>query len=361
MNRRTGDWHTIGAMMLALILATAPVHANDLSINGFFTVDASISRGGNSGFPGSTKFVELEQDKPNFDNSLVGVQADYEVNADLQLTLQGIVGKNRDDRYAPSIEWAYLNYDAGDDLHLRAGQFKPVFLQGTELRNVGYSRVWVRPLLPTDGTAGFRTYLGGEFIKYTAIGDYSLSLQGGAGVADHIEPTVKNHDIEIFSATLDKDGPWLKLAAFRAQSDYSPPGGTGPLTNSAVAHGSSVEAELPIGALLVNLGLVDVENEQGPDVQMSYLSLGYHVGRITPYLLYRRQTQAFRASSLPPPPGSPPPVVGTETAITSSAGLRLELAPGYAIKAQVSRIDRTSTTNVENDTLVYTLLLEGVF
>ncbi len=358
-----------GILALSPLLSHAVQLSDDLILNGFFTLEASESRGGDSNFPGPTSLLQLNEGDLVLSNSVIGLQADYAINPELRLVLQGVFGKQKDGDYDPSLEWAYLSYDRGNDLTLRAGKFKPPFLQGTELRQIGFSRLWARPLIPSNGTAGFDRYLGAEFIKNSSLGDYNLTTQGAYGVAEHLQSNIENDDIKILSLRLEKNESWLKLALFHAQYDiWSKDNLYLQVENTDVLMGS-METELLLGNSQINLGYVSGDGDNAPDEQMAYLSLGQHMGRFTPYLLYQNRSITHSPLLPPPPPGAPPPAPvkdGTEKTNSYSLGMRFDLTPKYAIKAQVEHQELEDSTDpaqgtVQSDADIFTLMFEGVF
>ncbi len=364
-------WHLAALQLALLLLLPASSFALELSdkliLNGFYTLEASQSVGADSAFPGATSPLLLEDGKTVVDNSLLGLQLDYLATDNLGVTIQGVIGRDDEGEYTPSVEWAYLSYDLGNDYHLRGGLFKPPFLQGTELRYIGYSRLWARPLLPTNATAGFDEYQGAELIKRAIIGDYNLTVQGAYGVAEHRQENIENDNVKVLSTLVGKGESWLKLALFHADFDiYRDDLTTLLLANGEVLMGSA-EAEFYLGRSRLNLGFVDSDTDDAPDERMAYLSLGYQMGKLTPYLLYQYHSRvAASLPQLPPPPPPappPPPRPGDLERNSYSVGARYDLSNRYAIKAQAERIHtRIDNTPVEeSDATVYTVIFEGVF
>lgn len=367
------------ALLLLPGLSSGFEVSENLTINGFYSIEANISGGENSNFPGGKAHIQLEENELSLTNSLLGLQADYRITDELRLSLQGLISNDPEEGPVESLEWAYLSYDFGNDLTMRGGRFHPSFLQGTELRYVGYSRLWARPLVPSNGTAGFDEYQGAEFIKRNPLGDYNLTVQGAYGVADHVLPTIENDDIKLLSLTMEKDESWLKLGYFQSKYDiYAKDMSTLLASNTDVWLGS-IESELLLDKHQINFGLVDGDSESGPNEQLAYFSYGYHFGKATPYLLYQHRSMVFDASKTPlpagPPPGPPPPDAppppppprdGEDKNDNFALGLRYDLGDTYAIKAQVERQFYKSDSDpligeVESNATVYTLILEGVF
>lgn len=369
---------TAGYLVWLLLLLPTFSYASDFSdsflLNGFFTLDASLSEGGDARLPTpSGEPTILDEGKVNFDGSLLGLQADYHVTDSLKLTAQGLFSKQADNKYDASLEWAYLTYDPGQDLYIRGGKLKLPFLSGTELRYVGYSRLWVRPLVSSNGAGGFDDYKGAEVIKNSHFGDYNLKFHGAYGIAEHDKSFIENDDVKLLSARVEKNESWLNLSLLNTQYDVYTPDKLTLIQKNANAYMASMEAELLYQNAIFNLGYVYGDAEVSPDERMAYLSLGYRATRFTPYLLYQHRLMRFDLPDLPPPPPGPlppPPTLrpkdGDERLNVYSLGMRYDIGATYALKAQLDRQIVHDDTNplaggIEHDTTLCTIVLEGVF
>jgi hypothetical protein len=373
----------LAALWLLLPLAARAAEiAPNLSLRGFYTLDASVGKGADTYYPSKTEdpsSVWLKDGRVTTDFSLVGVQADLGLSDRLSFTAQAVssmLTKRRD--YAPALEWAYLTYDLGDDLYLRGGKFKTPLLQGTELKYVGYSRLWVRPLIPSSGAGGFDDYKGLELIKSARLGDYSLRLQGAYGEADHVMENIDNRDIKLVSARLGRDQSWVNLALLRARYDIRSPDGRRQVAEDTQLTMGSVETELWFDRSVVNAGYAHGVAPVSPHETMRYLSLGYRLDPLTPYVLYHDRSLRFsapaRGAAPPPPPGPPrppgppPPALkdGTHSTRALAFGLRYDLGATQAVKAQVERqFDRDDSDPAlglrKRQTTIFSIVLEGTF
>ena len=375
-------WKESGVAAITTVLSICLLlpslsHATDitesLSVRGFYTLDITHSDSSGtvlptpSGDPGP-----VDEGHTSYDGSLLGLQADYSLSDNLALTLQAISTRHTEDSYTPTVEWAYLNYDLGDDLHLRGGKMKLSLLQGTELRYVGFSRLWVRPLVPTSGAGGFDDYVGAELIKGSSLGNYNLRFQAAYGKAEHHRDFVDNRDIKLISSRIEKDESWINFALLEARYDVDTPSGVDIMDDAQLLMGS-VETELLLGKTIINAGYAYGNAEINPDEQLAYLSLGYRFEKFTPYLLLNHRQMEFDASERPPPPGPPPPgppppppLDGVHKTNTIAVGVRYDLGTTYAIKGQWDHwtdINESNplSGNVESDGNLFTLVFEGVF
>lgn len=375
------------ALLLALSLLLAPLAglaaetSPPLSLSGFYTLDASLSKGADVYYPSrseDTASILLKDGRLNGDFSLFGVQADLSLTERLSLTAQVVSSKQtKRHNYDPVLEWAYLSIDLGDDLTLRGGKFKTPFLQGTELKYVGYSRLWVRPLISSSGAGGFDDYRGLELIKNARLGDYTLRVQGAYGVADHVLDFIESKDIKLLSARLGHAESWLNLALLDARYDiYSVDRSRVMVKDSSLLMGS-IETELWYDRAVVNAGYARGIAPVSPDETMAYLSLGYRLERLTPYVLLHGRSMHFKPANLapslgPPPPGAPPPPPppamkdGTHSTRSLSLGMRYDLGAAHAIKAQVERqFDNDNSNSLlgrqKFSTTIFSVVLEGTF
>lgn len=368
------------ALLLCLFLLSpfcsfAAEFGDNLRINGFYGLSLNTTDSEGIQLPTASKTpISLESGKLNTDYSVFGLQADYAITQNLSLTLQGIISKQSEDSYTPSLEWGYLTYDFGKDLAIRAGQFKIPFLQGMELHHVGFSRLWARPLSPGSGAGGFDDYRGVEAIKSTTFGDYNVRFQGSFGKAEHHQDAVDNDHIKLISTRIEKNDSWVRLALFHAQYDVSIKDGQATIKNNAKKLMASFETEQLYGNTILNLGYVYGDAEASPDDHLAYLSVGHRMGAFTPYFLYQyrlmeHEASEFRPQLTGPPPSGPPqqqPKDGNFEVNSYSVGFRYDLGATHSIKAEWEHKITTDNTNsaigeFKNKANIYSIMFESVF
>lgn len=369
------------ALAAALALGGHAVYAADeapnLSLRGFYTLNVSMARGHDAYYPPDANdrtLIKLENGKPNFDFSVVGVQADLTLSNRLRFTTQVVSGQQTGRENRPVVDWAYLTQDFGDDLYLRGGRLKTPFLQGTELRYVGFSRLWVRPLVPNSGAGGMDVYNGVEFIKSARLGPYNTRLQGGYGVPEHERPEVDGKDIKHFSVHFERDESWVKFAVFQAHTDIRTSNDGRLVGKNTGVTMYSVESELWLDKFVVNAGYAKGQAEMAPDETLHYLSLGYRREAFTPYVLYQFREMSFPAPPRPPgpPPGAPQPPLppsgreGAHQTTTYALGMRYDLGAAQALKFQVERqYDRDNTSRAlgmqQTAATIFSVVFEGLF
>jgi len=363
----------LGAMLWWPLSGYAVEISDRLTLNGFYNLDASLSQGSDTVLPTmAVDPITLKDGEVALNYSLIGLQADFSLTDTLRFAAQAVSSRQTDADYAPTLEWAYANWDLGDDLFLRGGLLKTPLMQGIELRYVGFSRLWVRPLVPASGAAGFDDYLGAELVKQGRVGDYNIGFQGAYGVPDHHQDFVDGHDLKLISTRIERDESWLNLALMQASYDVYSKDLTRVIQKDSEMVMASIEAEVLFDKAVINFGYAQSEAEFNPDERMAYLSLGYRLGGLTPYLLYQYRDMAFTAPNPPPGPPPPPPPPGAspkdgELSTRSIAlGLRYDLDDRHAIKAQIERqsvhdASFRSLPAADTNATVFTLSFEGVF
>ncbi|MCU7865536.1 MAG: hypothetical protein KZQ92_16340, partial [Candidatus Thiodiazotropha sp. (ex Lucinoma borealis)] len=172
----------IALCFLLSVFVCANLSANEnrwqdrLTINGFYTLDLThaddtIPIISNGNIP-----RVLDAKESTLKNSVFGLQVELEISSDLSAFVQGSTFYDQQNEFDTSLDWAYLSYDPGNNYDIRLGRFLVPFLQGTELKSVGYSRLWARPLVPGSGAGGFIENRGIELIKRVPLEDSYLSL-----------------------------------------------------------------------------------------------------------------------------------------------------------------------------------------
>ncbi|MBI2308472.1 MAG: hypothetical protein HYU78_14300 [Rhodocyclales bacterium] len=107
-------------------------------------------------------------------DSLLGVQANYHFSEQLEGVAQAVSRYRYDKSFRPEVGWAFLKYDPGPRLSLRAGRVGTEFYMQADSRQIGYSYLPVRP--PTD-------YFTTLPIYYMDGGDAVLTVPAAQGLA----------------------------------------------------------------------------------------------------------------------------------------------------------------------------------
>ena len=126
-----------GYPLLASLIATPAMANDDLQINGFLSVGASMADSNDASIAGADNQGGFKND------NVLGLQLQKQVNDSTTVTGQ-LVSRGTDD-YKTEAAWAFVSYAATDDLDLRMGRLRIPFFQYSDFLEVGYAYNWVRP------------------------------------------------------------------------------------------------------------------------------------------------------------------------------------------------------------------------
>lgn len=352
-----------------------------LYLNGFFTLDLTTV---DSDIPIVSATGELrgyEKGDVNGENTLIGGQIEYAFTEQFSVFVQGTASFNDKGSLTSDIDWAYVSYDLGADWVGRAGKFQTPFLQGIELRNIGFSRNWARPLAPSNGASGFNYYYGAELLKHASIGKHNFDFQFALGQAEHSLEDVENKNMKLAAVKYQWNDFWVRTAIIQADYSVFTPNNL-LITDSGEVLMGSVEAELTYNQLILNMGHSDSSSDITPDDKMSYISIAYNFGNFTPYVFIAKRNQFFVAFDAPvpdfsgdgPPPerptqqGSGRPITpdGHSDFNSTALGVRWDFAQRLALKLQVEKLElrdaaRNPSTVVTLDGNTLSVVLEGAF
>ena len=370
---RTLCYLLVGVFAL-MSLAVAESWQERLYVNGFYTVDYTYTDDDIGLVSNNKKPRAYDDDSNGLENSLLGAQLEFEVNENLSVFAQGKVSFSADNNASIALDWAYVSVDLGNDSQLRAGKFQTPFLQGTELRNIGYTRIWARPLIPEDGASGFNQYLGVEYLKRFNQGQGNWQLQLAAGLGDHEERQIESRNLELVALGYQYQNFWLRSAFLHGEYAIEDDDGQRIIFSGNVIM-ASLEGELDLSWCVINAGYSSSQSDITDDDTIYYLSLGFPVGRFTPFINAAKRIRHFEAYDPPPPPPPPgggpppparPPPVGDHDVNSVAAGFSWHLSERYGVKFQFENIVQDNRAGVDtrvpdNDGNTVSILFEGVF
>lgn len=126
------------SVCIAATVAAPLTYANDdLRINGFLSVGASMADSNDVHVPGIDNQGGFKND------NILGLQLSKQVNDSTTVTGQ-LVSRGIDD-YKTEAAWAFVTYAATDDLDVRMGRMSIPFFYYSDFLEVGYAYNWVRP------------------------------------------------------------------------------------------------------------------------------------------------------------------------------------------------------------------------
>ncbi len=345
-----------------------------LYINGFYTLDYTYTDEDIGLVSNTKKKRAYDRDASGLENSLLGAQLEFEVSEDLSVFTQGQVSFSAQNNASTALDWAYLSYDLGDDAQLRAGKFQTPFLQGTELRNIGYSRIWARPLIPEDGASGFNQYLGVEYLKRFTQGAGHWQVQLAVGQGDHEEFEIESRNLELLALRFQLQNFWLRGALLHGEYAIEDDDGQR-ITFSGNVIMASLEGLLDLSWCVVHAGYSASQSDITDDDTIYYISLAFPLGRFTPFFYSAKRNQHFEAFDPPPPrpplgggppPPPPPPPLGDYDVFSVAAGISWHVSERYGLKFQFENIVQDDQAGVDTPALInngntVSILFEGVF
>lgn len=185
--------------LAAVCLATTPAFAleqGEHRFNGFGTVGfthlGGEDDGRSYGIQGQTNDSWRGDQLSKF-----GAQLSYGLTDSLGVTVQA-TAKAQQDEWKANLEWAYLSWQANDQLMLRAGRLRsPVYMYSESL-DVGYSYPWLR--LPDEvySQVQVTNYEGIDAVYTVPLSYGSVTFQVAGGEA-------KNRDYYAYDELFDID------------------------------------------------------------------------------------------------------------------------------------------------------------
>jgi hypothetical protein len=178
----------------ALTLSSLTAQA-DVRINGFANLIAGMTTS-------SDESVYGYDDKLSFsEESLFAVQVSADINSKMTATAQ-LVARGSED-YNPDFEWAYLSYEATDNVSISAGRLRlPLFRYSTSL-DVGYSYHWVNAPksvydVPFNNLDGLRI----DYNNYSGDWEYNFQFAFGTYENETASYYVKGDNTVVVSGEL---------------------------------------------------------------------------------------------------------------------------------------------------------------
>lgn len=347
----------VASVIFCLALPVAAEGDSPFSLNGFGTLGLARTTSD------QVEFVrDLSQPsgvKKDWDgrlDSVVGLQAAWQVSPQLSAVVQGTVKYRYDRSYNPELAWAYLKYEPTPNWSLRLGRLGTDFFMMADSRWVGYSILTVRPPGDYFWYLPFYSIHGGDAAYTMFVGDTLVRFKAFYGSSNGLIPLADQlWDIQgspMTGASVD-----VHLGAWQARASYANIRFKRDLPISTILQAYSPDPAASTSYLATqdkrgdyySLGLVYDQGpwqvqfllnriEQGSNAlessQGGYALAGYRIGEVTPYLGYswvrseRRGTGGRQAIEVR--------IMADSHADqkTSIVGARWDFARNMALKAQ---------------------------
>ncbi len=358
--------------MLAVIAGAAQAQTQtqegpQLSISGFGT--AALTRTNTDG----GEFARVNQASGAGKKVRTGVDSDFGIQAtatlsdSLSFTGQGLVRKSGErDQYGAELNWAFLKYKLNEDVSLRLGRISQPIYMISDVVNVGYASIMLRPptemyrQVPADYSNG------GDLLYQHSFGATTATAQLAFGSAKSSAPGPSSTNANMLSTQLLlENGPFTyRIGYSRARISLHGPELDALLNGLRQAGFGAVAEQLdPIdrNGRFVSLGLsMDYRNVLGqaeygkrkvgtrlaPDSSAWYLMLGYRWNKLVPFYMHGdvRQDSGTSIAALPASGPLAPLSAAVNGAIRSplqssdAVGLRWDFHKSAAFKVQVDRV-----------------------
>lgn len=354
-------------------LSSMSVSANT-TINGFASIKAGMTTS-------SDKTLYEYEDELDFKTgSLFALQIKSDLAENLSVTGQ-LLGRGSSD-FDVQLEWMYLSYQLSDNLVLNAGRIGVPFFKYSDFKDVGYAYLWnVAPQSVYSGV-GFTRVEGVSLYYTTTLGGFDATAQllyGSSSDTNPIfdQPAATSQD-KVVSLNIELSRDWYSFRAAYVQGDITVSSEAfTPLTTAlfdtnipafqALAseldfdedkgtfYGLGITLEPGNWNIVFEYNDIGIENSFYSDRSNYYLSAGYRLDKIQPFVVYEREDHKSKDEIYQPFVGALPPqlllpVIGVVAgqkfdATTLSAGVRYDFHPSAAIKIQYSSQKDNTTDN----------------
>lgn len=198
---------TLTTFVLASTLLAGKASA-EIQLTGFANIVGGITTSSNEALYGFDDAFNFNQ------GSLFALQATSDLSDKLGATVQ-VLAKGQND-WDPEFSWAYLSYDATDNLRILAGRQRLPFFMYSDYLDVSYAFPWITA--PTEVyTAPFNDFDGLAVIYNKSLGDFDATFHGFYGSAE-------SNANDIIGLTTSVNNDWLTLrASYIVVNDFTAP------------------------------------------------------------------------------------------------------------------------------------------
>ncbi|MDP5032955.1 topoisomerase IV [Paraglaciecola sp.] len=343
----------------SLSLLATSVQA-ELRINGFANLIGGITSSDDSMYGYDDDFSFTSE-------SLFAVQVSGDINSKMTATGQ-IVARGKND-YEPDFEWAYITYQATDNLSVSAGRIRQPLFRYSTSSDVGYSYHWVNSPrviydVPTQNMDGVRF----DYSGYSGDWEYNMQLGLGSFSGDFLGNKLAADNLLIASAELSRD--WFKVRGVYGVTKVSTTGpeltmaldvirslGLPEFANDLASDkdtgtftGVGMEVDKFDWFIMAEYTITEAKETFVPKTVSYYLSAGMRAGKWTPSVTYEKKDSANqpkftdRLIGLPAEPLAIATQIGVglqlgsmEEYSVTSVGVRYDLDTNVALKADVSK------------------------
>lgn len=273
------------------------------------------------GMTGSDDSLYGYDDRVNFSpESLFAIQISGDINDKMTATGQ-LVAKGVND-YDPDFEWAYLTFEATDNLSISAGRLRLPLFNYSASKDVGYSYHWISAPesvynVPFNNIEGIRF----DYSNYAGDWEYSFSASAGGFNGNVFGADLEANNLILLSAEATYD--WLKIRGVAGTAKTSLDIATSTSADLIAAsqglqlvnafgfsslvdslqwqddtgkfYGLSVQVDKFDWFVGGEISIIDVPNTFVAKTEAYYVTAGLRVGAWTPSVTYEKSDAPFQA------------------------------------------------------------------
>lgn len=288
-------------------------------------------------------------------DSRIGAQATANITAQLSAVVQVISEQGYDNTYRPSVEWANIKYQFTSDFGVRLGRIElPTYLV-SDFRKVGYAIPWVRPPVEVYGVAPVTNNNGMDLSYRMHFGSVTNTLSGAYGRNNKLEfPDDVGIDTRNLWGVFDSaeyGAVLLHLSYLQTKATEMPAIPLFGVFRDLGPQGVALADKYELVDRTVSIVTVGASYDPGDWFAMSewtrisshsflgvntawYATVGYRLGKLTPYLTSSQITAPAVSNSGLAAAGFPPELAGTVTAL--NAGLDAVLDSTHHVQRSLS-------------------------
>lgn len=310
-----------------------------IDFSGFGTVGAIHNRG-----DGAQMIRDLTQPKGAANRGItwetdtrIGFQVNYRSNEQLEAVAQVVSHYRWNNNFQPELTWAFLKYTPNEAIALRAGRVGFDAYLAADSRDVGFSYLWARPPVEFYGVLTIPFLDGIDAILRLPLGDGVGRIKVYGGLDRQVIPTQFGLTEDLngsrtYGSILDyQDNHWtLRIGQARTRMAREFPYGglnfpllldaTGNMQSDPAVRNAltSIRRDIAVAGKHTRFTSLELAYEDGPlqmqgaishlksetlllpDSKGGFLSVGYRLGRFTPYaaLSAVKSEKNYRAEEL---------------------------------------------------------------
>lgn len=368
-----------GACALCFLSGQALADDPLISVSGFGTVGLVKTNSNDVQYVNDLQWAGADKHWDSSIDTKLGLQLSAKPMDHFNLVAQVVSSKDRDSSFRPKFEWAFAKYEVTNDVSVRVGRLGlPGFLI-SDYRNVGYSLPWARPPVEVYNQLAILNFDGADAIWRINANDNTFTIQPYAGSSSFRSYNYFDGDAKKILGINGtwENGSWTVRAGYvrtnlTGTSNLLQAGVFGNVPTSLRTRLASVpQVQKAINELEVKdkfgyftgVGLIYDNSEWLFETEYAkrhsdslltdtaswYLTSGYRIGDVTPYVSYST-VSSTRNTMADQIPELSPTLIGVKRSLDALAnrnganqdsiaiGARWNVAKGIALKAQYDQV-----------------------